>query len=680
MVWLIEGNDGIEKTIDPDRWRYKLFSSVEGFSPSEATLTVPRVVPVKLHDWIRAVDGGKTVFLGYVSRQPSLTTNGRKSISALGAEALLMNCPCPLQSYFAGNVLLSQVFGSDDPDTSAHVYDIPGLIFAANSLIPPGIREDTLPAVTTDDWIAHGPAEIVDYNNAIVKYPNMGTRSRAGNAAIFVNGYPYSDKASYALMAAGSVAVWRDEEDLYLRHWLSGAAIPGWMNAPVFAKNAYDTRCRFGGIDVDSALEVQLMVDPRITVGDVFFNLAKSTGQSLSIEYDGKTCYVYVVEDFDPLEETSISSDDCLEVKYQDLGLEPDALMALGHGGNKTRQMQSIFSTAPGGAYLRATGDFPYTFFDKNQDLIRFDGTYIVTFTPTVHHGMLFDRAVAEWTETRESPRIELSIPSRFNPKVNSKINLDGTLYDVSSSEESDGEGRVIWLGKPQNTINDALKAKRDIISAYQTVENDFGIVAELTDTSYMVDLTYHANFPNFPIITYTNYITTWSTWVNQNAWGYPETKIPPIVSYGYEYYRDNNVRLLMSLKCEPDQYMSRSPFDAGKCDVSILSRYSFEVGGYSRPGCFLRINPLDEEIVDWDVTPYVPYGGSNNYFGLNVVIHSTDLITCYKEYQPYPKYNFNSHLKATLTFKLVQLGYSAKRIQMRVEKSRCGGLTLQVV
>lgn len=679
MVWLIEGQDGIERAIDPDRWCFRISSSAEKFTPAEASLTVPRSAPVRLHDWVRAVDGGKTEFLGYVSRQPSLTSGGRKSISSLGVETLLMNCPCPLQSYFAGDVLLSQVFGSDDPDTSAHVYDIPGLIFAANSLIPPGVREDTLPSETTDDWIAHGPSEIVDYNNAIVKYPNMGTRSRIGTAPIFVNGYPYADKASYALMAGGNVAVWRDDDDLYLRHWLSGAAIPGWLNAPVFAKNAFDTRCRFGGIDTDTALDTQLLVDSNITTGEIFFNLAKAFGQYLQFEYYGKLCYLYIVDNFDSLQGGVLSSGDCNSIKYIDNDeIEPDAITGAGHGGNKTRQMQSIFGVSPGGAYIRRVADFPYTFFDKNQVLKQYSGypLYFENVTPTVHHGMLFERSLAEWLETRQPESVYVSVPQQLQFAVNSNIEFidddEQKNLQVNSIQKSDEGECVLSLGKRIKTINDAIHAQRDISSAYTTVKNDFGVVAELTDTESMVDLLYHADSP---FETYTHYITTWSYWLNSSAWGFPETYAPPIVSYGMDYYRDNNIRLLLSLKC-------KAPWDVesfahGKCHIYIYCKYTSTASlTFIHPLSYIKIDPLDEEIVDWDITPYLPYGDNTNTFSLNVVIFSTDLIHCYKSYNPYPKFNYVSPILATLSLKLVQLGYSAKRKQIRVLKSRCRGLT----
>lgn len=682
MKWYIEDAAGEEHKIDPESEALKLYSVSKKFSPSEATLIVSRRTPTLPGGWIRAEDGGKTKFLGYIVGTPTISPNGAKTILAYGVEALLWYSPCPLQSYWAKDVLLSQVFGHADPDTSAQAYGIPGLIFAANSMIPPGFLNDTQPAETTDDWIAHGPAQIVDAANGIVKYPNLGTRSRVGSAAIFVDGYPYVEKASYALMAAGDVAVYRDENDLYLRHWLSDAPIHGWKNAAVMAKNAFDTRCRFGGIDTDSALDVQLLVDPLAETGDILFNLARSVGQYIKFEYIGKLCYVYVVDDYD--EGTmEISREECHSVGYiESPTSEPDAVTGLGHGANKWRQQQSIFQVAPGNAFVRKVSDFPYTFCAKNQTLnsfVSYASPYFGTFTPTVHSGKLFERTLAEWNESRYIDSLKISVPKIRSAPINSIVTFrDGeSRRDVSVMEmDIENDNVTLILGKAENTINDARQAVKALSSAYTTTRDDFNEVAVLSDTQYMTSLVWY--IPGWPSYYDINALTTWSYWLTRASWGFQGSNSPPLLSYGIDYYRDHNIRLLMDLHCEPDPGISTAPWSRDKCYMYISQYYNDESTivfvNHNVPR--ILFNPLEEDIQGLDITEYLAFGNTGNTCSLKFNLVSPDTIRTYRTLVD-GKYNYQSQLKYTLTLTVVEYGYSAKRKQYKIGRTRCGALTV---
>lgn len=686
MDWYLENADGVEYRIDVDEWKLELHTILDNYTPNKANVTLSVDVPTTHNQWIRAVEFGKTAFLGYISENPQSYRRGQKTIVAYGADNLLWECPCPLQTYWGATVYLSQVFGHADPDTTTDKDNIPGLLFAANSLIPPGWREDTLPTDTDDRWISHGPGEIIDATNGIVRYPNMGTRSRVGAAAIFVDGYPYTDVASYADMASGTAAVWRDEDDLYIRFWQSGALVSHWRNAPVYAKNAFDTRCRFGSIDTDSVLDVQLIVDSGINVGPVILNLARSSGQYLRFVYIGKICYMYVVEDFSDLGEVEILESECEKVKFiPDTELNPDAVTGAGHGGNNTRQFQSIFSTKPGNAYIRRVADFPYTFFNKNSVLTRcIGGGSFSNFIATTHHGMLFENTLAHWQESKKGSRIELELKSRNIPSPGSALRLDGphpvtdqNTRICSIERDQTGLSRIV-AGSELDTLIDARNGIQSINEAYATVRNDFNVVAEITDTEPMVDLIYYPDVHEF---TTTQYITTWSYWVNSGAWGRPGvTAMPILTTYGYTYYRDNNVRLLLSLRCTCPT-PSRTAFSRDQCYLYLYCRYNDTSTIYFvHPEAYLRYSMLEEDIVDWDITPYIPYGDSTNKFAFNAVIHTDKQIVCYKT-PTYPgsgTFNYVSPVTATLSLKLVQLGYTLKRNQIKVEKTRCGGLTLR--
>lgn len=682
MDWYLENADGTEYRIDVDKWKLELHAILDTFYPNTANVTLSRAVTTTKKQWIRAVEHGKTTFLGYIAENPQSYHEGQKTIVAYGAENLLWAYPCPLQTYWGTTVYLSQVFGHADPDTTTDKDNIPGLLFAANSQIPPGWREDTLPTDTDDRWIAHGPGEIIDAINGIVKYPNMGTRSRIGTAAIFVDGYPYTDVASYADMASGTAAVWRDEDDLYIRFWVAGALVPHFRNAPVYAKNAFDTRCRFGSIDTDSVLDVQLLVDSGIMAGDVILNLARSSGQYLRFVYVGKLCYMYVVANFDDLGETEILENECDKVKFSPSAeLNPDAVTGAGHGGNKTRQFQSIFSTKPGGAYVRRVADFPYTFFDRNQTLEGQTGA----FTPTVHHGMLYDNTLAHWLESQKVPPIELELGSRNIPAPGSILRVvgrdavtnDDALINTVELDES-GKLRIV-AGSEIQTIEDAQRGVQSLNAVYSTVKNDFNVVAELSSNMRMADYIDRSGwgYP-YPTTSTTHYISTWSRFQNASAWGFPENTAPTITSYGIPYYRDHNIRLLLDLSLDLSD-VPKTQFTAGKCYLFLCSRYTLDgsIPDLIHPDSYIRFNPLEEDIVGWDITQYLSYGGVTNLYALHVVLYSSSWMTCY---YTGPPYDYLSYVTADLKLTLVEQGYTAKRVVMRADPGdywRCGGLTL---
>lgn len=126
--WILEQPDGQEYYIEPDEWDLFRAHDEGTMRPAEATLKVSRRVPAWAKQWIRAVEANKTIFLGYIDQEPAIEDITKKSISAKGVEALLSECPCPVISLPYDSADMQDIFSD-----SAY----PGLIYAANSYMPP---------------------------------------------------------------------------------------------------------------------------------------------------------------------------------------------------------------------------------------------------------------------------------------------------------------------------------------------------------------------------------------------------------------------------------------------------------------------------------------------------------------------------------------------------------------
>lgn len=442
VEWVLEQSDGQEYHIEPDDW--DLFRAYdEGtMRPAEATLKVSRRVPAWAKQWIRAVEANKTIFLGYIDQEPAID-DITKSISAKGVEALLFECPCPVISLPYDSADMQDIFSD-----SAY----PGLIYAANSYIPPGWLEDSLPAETDDPWIAHGPCVVIDGTNGIVKLANCGSKSRIGTKTICVNGIDYTEQASYATAIATDRSTYRDVDDLWIHYYYNSALEYGYKFLPLYALNAFDTRCRMGTIESTYAFPTPIKFGPEDMVGEMLAGIATVHGLNMRARYSGKLCYIDALEDFEDDGIFEIHEDLCNEIRYQEPSYNAaSSLTGIGACPRLFQQMQSIVSTKPGGAFVRATQEFPEAYYDAG--------------------GNLCPLVTAQWSSTL--PKNIVSVTTdRYNGipiGASCLLKLIGKneSYQLKSIKRSSKSSTVLELGSRSPDILDALNALGGVENAY---------------------------------------------------------------------------------------------------------------------------------------------------------------------------------------------------------------------
>lgn len=443
--WILENADGSEYVIEPDDYSLSRYYDDGTIRSSEAELQISRKIPATEKQWIRMVDGGATRFLGYISRRPAISGFTKKTIQATGVEALLMNCPCPIISIPYDSIDMQDLF-------SDAAY--PGLIYAANSHIPPGWLEDTLPAETTDDWIAHGPGAVTDATNGIVKFLNCGTKSRIGTKTISVNGTNYTDRASYALMAANDRSTYRDANDLYARFYYSSALEMGYKFLPLYALNAFDTRCRMGTIESTYAFPTPITVGPEDKAGEILAGIATAHGLNLRPRYVGKLCYIDALEDFEDNDGIfEIHGEECDEIQFKEPSFSPaSSLTGLGACPRLFQQMQSIVSTKPGGAFVRVQAELPEAYFDAG--------------------GNLCALTTAKWSSTQPKNVVEIKTNSHRYIPLGSSVQLiiPGAAlntYQLRSIRLNMGRAADLQLGARSLDVLDAIDAMRGVNNAY---------------------------------------------------------------------------------------------------------------------------------------------------------------------------------------------------------------------
>ncbi|MCK9571069.1 hypothetical protein M0R72_19125 [Candidatus Pacearchaeota archaeon] len=637
MEWLLEDRAGVEYAIDVDSEKLDRFYDDLKVKPSEATIEVPRRVPAWDKQWIRAVEDGQTKFLGYISRKPRISGIGKKTITANGVEALLWKCPCPRLSYFANYVALQQVFDHIAPDDGDYTCFWPGLLFAANSQIPDGLRENSIPDSTNLPFISHGPGEVIDETDGIVKYKNLGLKSRVGLADIFINGAKCTNCATYTEMEATEKAVFRDANDLYIRFRIASYRYFGLKNISVYAENAFDTRVRKGLIDSDAVLATQLAVGPENQVGDVLHDLAAIHGLNTRFRYAGKLCYLDALEDFSDDGIFDIPEEECDKLEYKTpQNAIPDAVTCTGHGSRLIQQVQSIFNVKPGGAYVRKVADFPNTFFDKNQTLKEYywvasPASHGFNDIPVTNHfGRLTERSSNKWYQSKDRGNIEISIEGRDDIPVGADVRIiadDATnTYQIQKMSLSSKNMPVITIGKKNSDILDAIEAlqsndsyiKEDMIIIGDISVNKQMSVDWVADgTGLPVTDPYFGPLPGGTFDPYTIAINT----------GY---------SFGYYFgnvdyasmIEDYNMRVLMDFSVE---FLANSPAsDAHKnnCQFYLGHNYywqetvntptpGWQIYNFStyrssrRPGVSV-FHPQYDEITGMDITKDILFGPSN--------------------------------------------------------------------
>jgi len=444
VEWFLEDPSGVEYAIEPDDWTLDRYYDEGQIKASTASLNIARRIPARRQQWIRMVDDGKTQFLGYVSRKPSISGISKKSIQALGVEALLMNCPLPPISLPYDTYSMQDIFS----DTTW-----PGFIYGANSYIPPGWLEDTLPAETTDDWIAHGPCVVEDATNGIVKLANCGSRTRLSTTQIYVGSIAYTEQADYATAIATDRSTFRDADDLWIHFYYDSALEMGYKFLPLYCLNAFDTRCRMGTVDNDVLFTTPIKVGPENMAGQMLVDIATVHDLNVRPRYSGKICYIDALEDFEDDGLFEIHEDQCSDIDFG----EPEysaysAFTGLGACPRLFQQQQSIVSVRPGGAFIRSQAELPEAYYDAGGNLC------LLT--------------TAQWSATQPKHVVRATTDRHNFIPLGSNVALYATgetteTYQLRALKRSSKASSVLELGARSLDLLDAREALDAAENAY---------------------------------------------------------------------------------------------------------------------------------------------------------------------------------------------------------------------
>ena len=571
MEWFLEDAAGNEYAFEPDDYSLDRYYDEGTIRASVASLDISRKVPAIEKQWLRMVDGGKTRFLGYISRTPTIQSTTRKSIKALGVEALLFSCPCPVISIPYNSVDMQDIF-------SDAAY--PGLIYAANSHIPPGWLEDTRPTETTDDWIAHGPCTIVDATNGIAKLENCGSRSRLGTKTIYVNGTAYTDRASYALMAANDRSTYRDTDDLCIRFYYNSALEHGYRFLPMYALNAFDTRCRMGTVDSTYTFTTPINLGPEYLIGDILAGIATTHGLNLRPRYESKLCYIDALEDFNDDGIFDIHEEECNEIRFEEPSYSPaSSVTGVGACPRLFQQMQSVMYTNPGGAFLRSQKELPEAYYDSGGNLC------VLT--------------TAQWSATR--PKHVITVVTDKHPYIPIGDNVRplilgyaSTVYQLRAIKLAMGKPATLELGARSFDILDARDALNDVGNAYA-----FEILPEIS---------------SYP--TKTGTLTVGATNKSEASYTSSAFLLPTLASVS-----DYNPRVLVDISLEASSTGVVRPYDSvARFKVSVDTDTSFADANVVQESTSQHYVVAKDTLTGLDITSKCTWN-SNNYINVSVVL-----------------------------------------------------------
>ncbi len=240
-------------------------------------VTTLEKVPVLQGAIIRAEDGGRTRFRGYVEFEPEVDGT-KKKLLCVGDEKRLNECVLPMYFYTSGNTTIGEVF-NDEPA------DVPGLFTILNGALPAG-------------W----EYTIYDAAKNIIKLSGMGTLSRWANPSLISLGYLEAINLERvpALSDLQLVdnASFQDATDLYVR--VSTAQFEsGWYKyGGLLFLNGFDTGCRVGTVDnSESALLGDLEINDDTRGGDLIVGLARGHGLHTHVRSDSDNTYIHLLED-----------------------------------------------------------------------------------------------------------------------------------------------------------------------------------------------------------------------------------------------------------------------------------------------------------------------------------------------------------------------------------------------
>ena len=291
---------------DVQNWTLKRYQDVS-LNSRELTITVPKKKgdnpPIQQFAQIEMRDGSDISFRGYVERYKF--TKNAKTYYCKGVEnllyhrflhkwnyALVVFADSSWIFYTLGNVIKDHYTAGYPITSTANRDNCPGILHAANSLMPWGM-----------------PYTIVDEAKKIVKYAGWGSsNSRLGANPVL---YYIDDKGvqplthvDWAGLQTTDIAFYIDPTDLYIRHTTNtGAGNVGandyWYDSGrILADNMFDTKVRIGNVDYsDYELVGFLRFDHKKSAAEVLFSIFRNFGLYVRIrdEADG---YTYIDGDY----------------------------------------------------------------------------------------------------------------------------------------------------------------------------------------------------------------------------------------------------------------------------------------------------------------------------------------------------------------------------------------------
>lgn len=293
-------NPGATEDLELDYDDWKLTRYLDAHRATKFSVNCHRRVPILPYAKVTAKDCGKILFRGYAATRGIV--NKSLSLECSGDEELLLHRFTGRAHYFPDVTRLVHPFQSAAPPQTADSYGVTwncGLLFAANSLIPPTI------------W------DLEDQASWTWKLTGGGSASRLGTADIYalsgVVAKKLTARSTLALCKANDWSSYRDANDLYIQISPMDEAYFG----NILAENCFDTNVRMGTIDnPETTLQNMQMADNNIM--ECLLSLGNFFEQPCRFRYatDGYT-YLDSLEDDGSADATiDLPEDQCSQVEY----------------------------------------------------------------------------------------------------------------------------------------------------------------------------------------------------------------------------------------------------------------------------------------------------------------------------------------------------------------------------
>lgn len=442
-------NPGMTEFVELDYDDWKGTRYLDAHRADQFTIKCHRRVPIQRYAKITAKEGGDNRFLGYVGK--TSLVNKTRTLTCYGDEELLLHRFTGRAHYFPDVTRLYHPFQSDAPNQSADTYGVTyncGLLFLANSLIPPSAPSWTLEDSPTWTW----------------KLPGGGSGSRLGTSDIYVLSgvvaQKLTEQASLAACEANDLSVYRDANDLYIQI----SPVDEGPFANILAANAFDTNVRLGNLDnPELALANMQMADD--TPGECLMSLGDFFKQPCKIRRgsDGFTYMDSVEDDGSDAAIFDLPESQCSSVEQTE-GTERylHGLTGLGVGGRDSQHRYTKMDLSYKGVWYQDKMDFPDQF-----------GLYDDT------GGLLQDLTDDEWARRRANESWKVVTRPSWAPRPIPGQYLNLILLDdkgqVESTEKlriesiSDGASgsQTFELGRRVDDIMDGFNPKANLSQVY---------------------------------------------------------------------------------------------------------------------------------------------------------------------------------------------------------------------